>query len=747
MANIDGKRLNRWFLLQVFILCLMSAQVQCVNAKNNEENNPPPESTVESGGSISNTWQNTVNSPQFTWNDTPGLEFFIYWGIEATGTDTINVITNTFNPGLVTGGTYYLRINTHNTSATTPDPNNWSTLFVFCYDDTAPGMDSVTAAENSGALDNIWQGTVKRPSFTISGISDSFSGVSGYNVYFGTDPNGTAANLVSGSGITYSPSPASDLADGEYFLRVQGVDHTGNTSGWKTIFTFLLDSSTPDNVTAPAVESHALTTDVWQNSINSPSFTWSASANATRYQVYWGGDPAGTSADESISASYTPASVGAPCVMYLRVRAMNAAGHTSTEWRTLFIYRFDNTTPSAVTSVIEGSGVQSGVCQTNTRTISFSWTAAADTGSGTKGYLYYWGSDPLGIGDHFTDQITFTPNTPKAGAKLYLRMASQDYANNLSAWTTVFIFCHADSLAVVSTNEFTSDPETFTDVDLALPSGLSITLKLSSKSFSEDYYARIWYPEDAGDHTAPSAGYAAPYGYQSFFIGFDAVDDCGTINGLDNQYLITMTYEDADILAIESGQLGIYRQNSSSWFLISSSTQDPADHSVTATLGIPSEVALLGYQIQTQNELNIQAGDISFGSFALTGQSIIRNGITNPWTILNATYTKASWYVTIQASDFIDANNHTISIKNLSLQIPPENIKILISGVSPATLPVSLIQTKTSLSNSPMKILESSAENTTGKYQITPVFKLNIPAETYGGTYHSTITVTIVSGP
>lgn len=60
--------------------------------------------------------------------------------------------------------------------------------------------------------------------------SDNGSGVAGYRIYVGGDPNGTSD--------WFSPSPETPtpaLGAGSYFLRVQPLDYAGNAGAWATI--------------------------------------------------------------------------------------------------------------------------------------------------------------------------------------------------------------------------------------------------------------------------------------------------------------------------------------------------------------------------------------------------------------------------------------------------------------------------------------------------------------------------------
>lgn len=63
-----------------------------------------------------------------------------------------------------------------------------------------------------------------------SAASDNGSGVAGYRIYIGSDPNGQAD--------WFTPTPqveAPALAAGQYLLRIQPLDYAGNAGAWATV--------------------------------------------------------------------------------------------------------------------------------------------------------------------------------------------------------------------------------------------------------------------------------------------------------------------------------------------------------------------------------------------------------------------------------------------------------------------------------------------------------------------------------
>jgi hypothetical protein len=65
---------------------------------------------------------------------------------------------------------------------------------------------------------------------TWASAADAHSGVAGYRVYVGTDPEGHSDWFTAETSIKTDP-----LAPGRYVVRVQTLDKAGNTSAWATI--------------------------------------------------------------------------------------------------------------------------------------------------------------------------------------------------------------------------------------------------------------------------------------------------------------------------------------------------------------------------------------------------------------------------------------------------------------------------------------------------------------------------------
>jgi hypothetical protein len=738
---MDKKIVNckqRWFLAIVFSAFFLSFVVQSVTASAIKANTNPTGCT-SNPVLISNQWQNISNQPTFTWSGATGTieGYYIYFGTNSSGTDITAFTTETtYQPALgINTATYYLRINTKDTGEDIPDLD-WVTLFILKFDNSPP---TFSASESGGALNGDWQNFVASPSFSIS-LPDAGAGLDGYYLYWGLDPVGTSSEPIIQGIYTFTPGA---VTDGEYFLRLNAVDLLGNTSGWQTTFIFRLDTLNPPPVSG-VIETNGLLTSAWGN-ISNPSFTWDAPLGATKYNIMWGSDPLSTiPTNVNITQPFSPNAV-LGIDNYLRIQSLDSAGNLSAWSNVLFYYWYDNTPPTAVTSVSEtANGIISGHC-TILKNATFTWGPSTATGAPIAGYYYYWGIDPLGDAPHSSiSGPPFTLSLPK-GDKYYLRMAAYDDAGNISTWNANFILCNGDAVRLVSA-------VTGGEINLGVPdSVVNASITFSTNAFQvfedpvwvgKDFWARLWYPTMNG-HRDPTAGKVSPFNHQSFNLAADQASDSSNLFSLTLPFTISLIYSEESILAMYENSLAIYRWDGDRWKILSNSTLDTVNNIVTGTTTYLGEYILMGDPIPSMEQLSIIAAGISFGVLPLSGRTSIRDGVTNPWIILDATYSDQGWYVTIRGTDFIDAQNHTISIENLSIQIPQENIQLLVGS----SAPVSLVTEVTSMSESNINVLASQVGSSTGRFSVTPLFKLNIPAETYGGIYSSQLFITIIRGP
>ncbi len=705
------------------------------------ETNPPtnPSDCTEDHGVTNGTWQNTVNDPSFTWlpgnNSESGVDgYLIYWGTDPNGVSVnYQQLITTYDPPAVSTGIYYLRVNTRDVDG---NEAGWVTLFTFQFDASPPSM---TAIEIGGSTNDVWQNTITTPVFSLT-PSEVGIGFDGYYLYWGNDPNGSSSDPIIRGVFSYSPG---FQADGVYYLRINSIDLLSNASGWVTVYIFRLDTLNPDPVTT-VTELNGFIPATWHN-LPTPSFNWNNPTGASKYNIYWGPDPLSTIA--TAFGINPPATVTAsPGVNnYLRVQSVDSAGNTSSWSSVLFTYWFDNTPPSAVTTVTEtANGIISGEC-TILRDATITWDASTVTGAPLAGYYYYWGTDPIGI--NTGDRVPAPPlylNLPK-GDKYYLRMAAFDDAGNVSDWNTNFILCNGDVVKLVSAasgNSITLGvPNSIVGASFSFPPNAYQVFE-DPNWVGKDFWVRLWYPT-FNSHRDPPPGKVTPYTHQSFNLAADLATDSSSLFELTLPFTVTLSYSEDSILALYENSLAIYRWNGDQWKALSNSTVDTLNNTVTGLTYFPGEFLLLGDPLPSSDLLSINVNSISFGSFMLTGKQQILEGITLPWEILDATYTNSGWQVLIRATDFIDPEEHTIPVQNLSMELPQSNVTTLIGN----NIPESAIPSQTDLSINDQLLISATRGASSGKFSIQPKFFMDIPPDVYSGNYSNTVTVTIVAGP
>lgn len=141
--------------------------------------------------------------------------------------------------------------------------------------------------------------------------------------------------------------------------------------------------------------------------------------------------------------------------------------------------------------------------------------------------------------------------------------------------------------------------------------------------------------------------------------------------------------------------------------------------------------------------LSVTPQSIDFGTVTLDGtdQTVTDQDSTN-WSGVDPTGTGAGWHVTIAATDFVDGGN-TIGVANFKAKLDDANINVVAGN----TAPTSSIIAYTSLSTTAQTLLSAAVGNGMGSYNFVPDFTLDVAASTYAGSYTSTVTVAIISGP
>jgi hypothetical protein len=142
--------------------------------------------------------------------------------------------------------------------------------------------------------------------------------------------------------------------------------------------------------------------------------------------------------------------------------------------------------------------------------------------------------------------------------------------------------------------------------------------------------------------------------------------------------------------------------------------------------------------------LSITTAAITFPEVTLDGTDQTIDGSTSAWQA-DATGEIGGWNVSVSSTDFDNGSGKIIAVSNFEIRLLDSNI-VWVSGDS-VNLPISTQTTYAALSGSALKIASAANGEGNGVYNMTPDFRLSVPAETWVGDYTATLTVSIVAGP
>ena len=134
------------------------------------------------------------------------------------------------------------------------------------------------------------------------------------------------------------------------------------------------------------------------------------------------------------------------------------------------------------------------------------------------------------------------------------------------------------------------------------------------------------------------------------------------------------------------------------------------------------------------------SGPAELAEVDVTGADQRTGGTLGLIDIRDARGTGAGWNLVAEATDFINRENDSYLIDGAGFYAgAPAPVTTVAGGAAPLSFSGSL--------GSPVKLLSAAAGGGMGHYQTQPPVTLDIPADVFAGTYDSTLTLTLSSGP
>ncbi len=224
----------------------------------------PTHAVMGNGTSTSGVWQsNETDVVIFVYgahDDLSGVDAYVaYWGPDPGGKPTIITTGNRFFLGTTPECIWYFRVQAVDRAWNRAET---ITLYVHMHDALPPLVPDVVEQLNGSTESDVWQNEVDSPRFRWEEPWDQTSGVKGYRVYFGPDPNGTSETFLTNR--TWEPGA---VTDGTHYMRISPVDVAGNAAPWSTRYLFRFDSTPPGVVTLSCEQGNL-------SSTGEATFTW-----------------------------------------------------------------------------------------------------------------------------------------------------------------------------------------------------------------------------------------------------------------------------------------------------------------------------------------------------------------------------------------------------------------------------------------------------------------------------------------
>jgi hypothetical protein len=333
-----------------------------------------------------------------------------------------------------------------------PDWTNWTrdiNLLASVREQLGQELDQLTAPPPPPAAV-----VTSSPANAATGISmtpalswGSSAGATSYSVYFGTSSGPASAGSTTGT--TFAPGT---LASGTtYYWSVVANNANGSTPSATWSFTTLIAAPAAPASPSPGSGSTGVST--------SPTLTWSASAGATFYAVYFGTTSTPPLVATIAGTSYAPGTLAGGASYYWKVVAMNAGGSTPSA-----VWSFQTALPQPVAPAVT--------------------SVTPSTGSGTAVTFRIGVSDTRGAGDIAgVGALVNTSVNGESACWFYYTLAGSSLSlanNSTSGWTAVT----AGSASVVSNSQCSISGTGIRSAASGTGFTLTVTVTFNQQSFA-----------------------------------------------------------------------------------------------------------------------------------------------------------------------------------------------------------------------------------------------------------------------
>ena len=144
------------------------------------------------------------------------------------------------------------------------------------------------------------------------------------------------------------------------------------------------------------------------------------------------------------------------------------------------------------------------------------------------------------------------------------------------------------------------------------------------------------------------------------------------------------------------------------------------------------------------NAFTISTVPVAFPLTTLNGTDVTATTSGSTWRA-DGEGLNQPWHINVISTDFTNADSKTIAVSNFEIRLLDSSIVVVTGPSSPK--PASTQTSFIALSGTDLRIASATAAGGNYVYDLTPDFRLTVPAATYAGDYTATVTITIVAAP